>query len=270
MSAAVSLPTPKRPGQLQVLSDRFVCSPYRATLTAKACIGRQRAAKEQGPKTIYEHCFNCSIGRGIAERLGDGEIEVTQCAKPECGAGATRGRWCAVHFRVAPEAARDRAAHRKALEPHLEAIRPKRDPKPSNVIHAQPLELLRAEDQRDETRVTMAKCKRPGCKRDADPTRGYGDLCMPHHRGVVNAQIQTGKPKRKGAGATSASTTSRASAPPPAPRAPARAKARPKPRPAPKEQSVDGLLRRAVEAVELVETIGWDLARDIAARVKAS
>lgn len=128
MTAPVALPTPKPIAQIQSRSDRFVCEPYRVTLSASACLARQKAAREQGPKSIYDKCWQCPHGRQIAARLDAAPTEIATCAKDGCEAGATRGRFCAVHFRCSPEAASERAAHRKALEPHLEALTPKAEP----------------------------------------------------------------------------------------------------------------------------------------------
>ncbi len=253
MSAAVALSEPLAVEKITAPLDRFHCPVYAVTLTAASCGARQRAAREAGPRSQYGKCFDCAIGRRVVELVGAEQAASTvkRCGYRQCQAGAVDGVYCRLHGRVAR--GQSIAPHRRrplSEDPELAAAAAKRE-----------------ERAKDEEEQSMAKqCSKDGCKREADPTKGDGALCMPHYRGVLNAKVQTGKPKKHKARAK-ATRSSR-------PAAPAATRATPK-RAAHKAKHYLGgapqmdVLRDAVEALELVTAIGWDLARQLAARVSA-
>ncbi len=428
MTAALTLPEPVAVEAIAEPLDRFHCPVYDARLTARSCLDRQRAAREAGPRSHYGKCFDCEIGKRVADQLNapraadivqrcafgqckagrvDGdycvkharvaraqgiaprpskplepplaaqpseslpsavrtaiaqsaarvraafehkkgeEVPMAKCAKDGCEAGATRGRFCAVHFRCSPEAASERAAHRKALEPHLKAITPKAEPpapercehliqaplcpvchqrpsrpkkkrKPSDgprgahpgfvdlsgqelagavVLERAPnvkgcarwrvraacghervvvgfalraahregrsvrceecsrkrprsvtpadVPAVEAEAETEESNMATI-CKQGNCVRPVDPKRGGGDLCMPHWRA---SRVQAAAAKKR-------KSVKKAQ--------PARRSATPKR----ETSSLTDALEQAREAIELVDAIGWDLARQLAARVR--
>jgi len=98
----------------------------------------------------------------------------------------------------------------------------------------------------------VTTCERKECSRPADRSRGDGSLCLPHWRGTL---IKAGQARSSKLG----KRASKPSAPvKKAPRANASA------------PDIASAFTQAVEALQLVETIGWDLARQLADRIGAS
>lgn len=265
MSVALLLPEPVGVDVISVPADRFHCPVYDATLTAASCGARQRAAREAGPRGQYGKCFECAIGRRVTERVGARQAAeaVQRCAYGQCQAGAVDGDYCTLHGRVARRQSIAPQRRRPLSEdPELAAAAAEREARVRLEIAAAAAHTRQTTAKRIEEDQSMAKqCAKPDCKREADATKGDGTLCMPHHRGVLNAEIQAGKPKQQKRPAKSARPK----------RAPGRAKASPAKRSvAVADLPRTALLRQAVEALELVDAIGWDLARQLAARVQAS
>ncbi len=317
MSAAVILADPVPVEAIAAPLDRFHCPVYDARLTARSCLDRQHAAREAGPRGHYGKCFDCAIGKRVAERMNAPQAAdvVAPCAYDGCKKGATEGKWCTFHARIAPNKGLAPVKRRPLSEdPELaaaaaatpgptEAIDPsklrrkaarvaflvtelaagrwgrKRQAELASLwgVRRETVSVMRAEAGRILTvsqfgrellstesvaeEVPVAKqCSKDGCKREADATKGDGALCMPHHRGVLNAEIQAGKPKKpKPAPKRTAPAAHRAT--------PKRAPPKTKPSLAAELSHMD-VLRSAVEALELVDAIGWDLARQLAARVQ--
>jgi hypothetical protein len=79
------LPSGVAPDDVKAPLDRFRCGPYNATLTARSCIDRQKAAAEQDRQregkvsgrnyrtgqllADYVHCRDCPVGPAIRARL---------------------------------------------------------------------------------------------------------------------------------------------------------------------------------------------------------
>lgn len=70
--------------QVQEPLDRFLCEPYRATITARGCVLRQGVAKGEGrTRDEYRLCVGCKDGALVAAAT-EGKIELAAPApKPE-------------------------------------------------------------------------------------------------------------------------------------------------------------------------------------------
>lgn len=103
-------------------------------------------------------------------------------------------------------------------------------------------------------------CSRENCSRPLydDSTAG---LCLEHERGARKAASAAVAREGNGAGKAPAARK---------PRAPAAARAQAAPRAPATSADLTVLLARAGEALALVDAIGWDLSRSIAARVRGT
>lgn len=94
-------------------TDRFRCVPYRCTLIAGACLGRQVKALELGPDaarmSTFSHCFDCADGKAMAGRLGARPV-VQLCENHDCQRGAKPGERYCEHCRRGKQLPRSKAA----------------------------------------------------------------------------------------------------------------------------------------------------------------
>ena len=74
--------------------ERFRCEPYRCTLTAEACLKRQRQAQTNRGGTIGREpmvtthcadCADCALGRVVAQRVKL-TVEPVKCSVASCNA----------------------------------------------------------------------------------------------------------------------------------------------------------------------------------------
>jgi len=240
--------------------DRFRCHPYRCTITAAGCVGRQQRVAEMGSAAArtggMAWCIDCADGSAVAARVGVDIAGGGRCRSDACDRTRVDGLdVCDVHRRASRIAKPTPPPAKKSL------------PAPAP----------------ESTRKPMDKtCTRPGCSR---PQWGgdalHGSLCVEHARGAKKAA--TDAEKRAG-------TTQPAKAPRLAPTTkpyptreepsapPRRGPGRPRKvevpaayRPtlsttAPGDVSLAG----ALEAVELVAAIGVEVCRQLAARIRGA
>lgn len=105
---------------------RFRCAPYACTLSASACITRQKQASTGDPK--YSLCRNCADGQVVSRQVTTGIPELRLCSRAKCGTPVHEdGPLCLVHMRsvravAASTKARKRPPNAKQEEPPMPTI----------------------------------------------------------------------------------------------------------------------------------------------------
>lgn len=223
---------PRAPEELTSGADRFHCKPYKCVIFAKTCVERQLLVRQGMHRIEFHHCANCELGRTVEAKAG----ATVDTAKVLELTQRQRG-----HRESSARAGRRRSRHAPAIVDEELSAQAEKCPAPADPI-------------REEKRTMADTCTHPGCEtqlRSSSEPRPAGTetLCRKHRLEFLGDAGDGGDKKAKPNG-----HSKRAKG-----KAPHRNGA----------SSADVSIARALEAHELVDLMGWDVARAVASAISA-